>query len=92
MAGFATWCTLLPRRPLQIAGARELVVSLLPAIVAALLNRNDQRRADRAQEWRQHVAQTRAREAAIERITAPSRQSRERERTRRADHGHDLEL
>jgi hypothetical protein len=64
----------------------------LPAVVAALLDRNDQRRADRAQAWRQHVAQTRAREAAFERITAPRRQSRERERTRRADRGYGLEL
>ena len=31
---------------------------LLPAAVAALLDRNDQRRADRAQAWRQHTAQT----------------------------------
>jgi len=64
----------------------------LPAIVAELLDRNDQRRADRAQAWRQHIAQTRAREAAFERITAPRRQSRERERTRHADRGYGLEL
>jgi len=37
---------------------------LLPNIVAALLDRNDQRRADRAQAWQQHTAQTRARAAA----------------------------
>jgi conjugative relaxase-like TrwC/TraI family protein len=64
----------------------------LPAIVAALLDRNDQRRADRAQAWRQHVVQTRAREAAFERIIAPRRQSRERDRSRRADRGYGLEL
>jgi conjugative relaxase-like TrwC/TraI family protein len=64
----------------------------LPAIVAALLDRNDQRRADRARAWRQHGAQTRAREAAFERITAPRRQSRERECRRRADRGYGLEL
>lgn len=33
---------------------------LLSAIVAALLERNDQRRGDRAQAWRTHSAQTRA--------------------------------
>jgi hypothetical protein len=36
---------------------------LLPTIVAALMDRNDQRRAERAQAWRQHTAQTRARDA-----------------------------
>jgi ATP-dependent exoDNAse (exonuclease V) alpha subunit len=65
---------------------------LLPTVVAALLDRNDQRCADRAQAWRRHSAQTRAREAAYERITATRQQSRERERSRCADRGYGLEL
>ena len=48
---------------------------LLPATVAALLDRNDQRRADRAQAWRQHTAQNRAREAAYQRLTATRQQA-----------------
>ncbi len=65
---------------------------LLPTVVAALLHRNDQRRADRAQAWRQHRAQTHARETAYERISATRQQSRQRERSRRADRGYGLEL
>jgi hypothetical protein len=58
---------------------------LLPTVVAALLDRNDQRRADR-----RHSAQARAREAAHQRITATKQQSAERQRSR--DHGYGLEL
>jgi hypothetical protein len=65
---------------------------LLPTVVAALLDRNDQRHTDRAQAWRQHRAQTHARETAYERITATRQQSRQRERSRRADRGYGLEL
>jgi len=65
---------------------------LLPAAVAALLDRNDQRCTDRAQAWRHYGAQTRAREAAFERITDARRQGRERARSRRADRGYGLEL
>ena len=53
--------------------------------MAALLDRNDERRAARRAAWRQHSAQARAREAAYERITATSRdtteQAAERERS-----------
>jgi hypothetical protein len=63
---------------------------LLPTIVAALLDRNDQRRTARVQAWRQHTAQTRAREAAYQRLTATLQQAAERERGR--DHGYGLEL
>jgi conjugative relaxase-like TrwC/TraI family protein len=65
---------------------------LLPTVVAALLDRNDQRHTDRAQAWRQHRAQTHARETAYERITATRQQSRQRERSRSADRGYGLEL
>lgn len=41
---------------------------LLPALVVALLDRNDQRRAHRAQAWCRHTAQTSAREAAYQRF------------------------
>ena len=58
---------------------------LLPTLVAALLDRNDERREARRAAWRQHSAQARAREAAYERITATSRdtteQAAERERS-----------
>ena len=63
---------------------------LLPAIVAALLDRNDQRRADRVQAWRRHSAQTRAREAAYHRITATRQHTAHRQRSR--DQGYGLEL
>jgi hypothetical protein len=63
---------------------------LLPAIVAALLDRNDQRRAGRAQAWRRHSAQTRAREAAYQRFTAARQQTAECQRSR--DQGYGLEL
>ena len=65
---------------------------LLPAAVAASLDRNDQRCAARAQAWRQHEAQTHARETAYQRITATSHQRRDRERNRRAHCGYGLEL
>ena len=64
---------------------------LLPAVVAALLDRNDQRCADRAQAWRRHTAQTRAREAAYQRITATRQQAAERERSRGVKAGCGLE-
>ena len=63
---------------------------LLSAIVAALLERNDQRRGDRAQVWRTHSAQTRARKAALERITVTRQQTAQRRRSR--DQGYGLEL
>jgi ATP-dependent exoDNAse (exonuclease V) alpha subunit len=68
--------------------------ALLPSIVAALLDRNDQRCAERAQAWRQYSAQTRAREAAYQRITATRQQATQRQRSRShgRDHGYGLEL
>ena len=63
---------------------------LLPAIVAASLDRNDQRRADRSVVWRQYSAHTRAREAAYHRIIATTRRPVARHRGR--DQGHGLEL
>jgi conjugative relaxase-like TrwC/TraI family protein len=63
---------------------------LLPAILAALLDRNDQRCAERAQAWRRHTAQTRAREAAYQRITATRQQAAQRQRNR--EQGYGLEL
>ena len=65
---------------------------LLPAAVAALLDRNDQRRADRAQAWRQHTAQNRARDAAYQRLTATTQQAAPRQRSRSRDRGYGLEL
>jgi conjugative relaxase-like TrwC/TraI family protein len=65
---------------------------LLPSRVVDLLDRNDQRLAHRAQAWRQHAAQTHAREAAFERMTLTRQQGRERERSRHADRAYGLEL
>jgi len=64
--------------------------NLLPTVVAALLDRNDQRRVDRAQAWRRHSAQTRARDAAYQRITATRQHTAHRQRSR--DLGYGLEL
>jgi conjugative relaxase-like TrwC/TraI family protein len=65
---------------------------LLPTIVAALMDRNDQRRAERAQAWRHYSAQTRAREAAFERIGATRQRAAHRERSRGMDRGYGLDL
>jgi hypothetical protein len=65
---------------------------LLPAIVAALLDRNDQRCADRGQAWRQHTAQSRSREAAFERLTATTQHATKRGRSRTWDKVYGLEL
>ena len=65
---------------------------LLPAAVAALLDRNDQRRADRAQAWRQHTAQNRARDAAYQRLTATTQHAAQRQRSHSRDRGYGLEL
>lgn len=56
----------------------------------ALLECNDQRRADRAQAWRRHSAKTRAREAALVRITVTRQQTAQRQRSR--DQGYGFEL
>jgi conjugative relaxase-like TrwC/TraI family protein len=63
---------------------------LLPTAVAALLERNDQRRANRAHAWQQHTAQTCSREAAYQRLAATTQQPAQRERSR--DQGYGLEL
>lgn len=72
--------------------AQRIDRELLPAAVRALLERNDQRRADCAQAWRQHTAQTRAREAAYQRFAATTQQAPQRERSRGVDQGYGLEL
>ena len=60
--------------------------------MAALLDRNDERRADRTRVWRRHSAQTRAREAAYQRFTTTRQQAAQRQRSRGADRGYGLEL
>jgi conjugative relaxase-like TrwC/TraI family protein len=65
---------------------------LLPPLVAALLDRNDQRRAARCAGWRQHNAQARAREAAYERFATARQQAAQRERARATNRGYGLEL
>ena len=78
------------RREPHGVGINNVTRTLLPAIVAALLDRNDQRHADRAQAWARHSAQTLAREAAYQRITATRQQIAHRQRSR--DQGYGLEL
>ncbi|WP_240274726.1 MobF family relaxase [Mycobacterium ulcerans] len=53
---------------------------LLPTTVATLLDRNDQRRAERTLEWRRDSAQSRTCEAAIERITVDTQRTAYRQR------------
>ncbi len=65
---------------------------LLPTIVAGLLDRNDQRRADRAHAWLQHNAENRAREAAYQRFTVTRQQATQRQRSRSRGRGCGLEL
>lgn len=68
---------------------------LLPAVVAALLDRNNQRHTARAHAWRHHTNQDRAREAAYQRITAQvqaTTRQRSRNRGRNRDQGSGLEL
>jgi hypothetical protein len=66
---------------------------LLPPLVGALLDRNDQRRAARSTAWRQHSAEARAREAAYERLRQVTRDTAERAAERERNLGGDsLEL
>jgi hypothetical protein len=66
---------------------------LLPALVAALLDRNDQRRAARRAAWRQYSAQARAREAANDLLSQATRDTAERTAERQRSVGGDsLEL
>ena len=67
---------------------------LLPAIVGALLDRNDECRASWREAWQQHNAQTRQREAALERITTNLGKAAEHstELARGRDQGYGLEL
>ena len=59
-------------------------------VVAALLERNEQRRAARQHTWRQYIAAERARHAAYERMADTAEQSAERSRT--SDRSYGLEL
>ena len=55
--------------------------TLLPPVIADLLERHERRRADRRETWRQHNTQARRRAAAYERIV----ESRDRTRTTERD-------
>jgi len=63
----------------------------LPTVVAALLDRNDQRHADRAQAWRLRISEARVREAAY-RLLTTRQQACARQRGRSVDRGYGLEL
>lgn len=59
--------------------------TLLPTMLAAVLDRNDQRRTDRTHAWSRHVAEERARAKAMQRIITA-------QRARSRDEGYGLEL
>jgi conjugative relaxase-like TrwC/TraI family protein len=65
---------------------------LLPERVAALLDRNDERRATRVKAWRHHNAQARSRAASYERVAAATRAGEQRSRERGRNRGYGLEL
>jgi hypothetical protein len=66
---------------------------LLPPLVGALLDRNDERRAARRSAWRQYSGRSRACEAANERLTRATRATAERATERERSVGGDsLEL
>jgi hypothetical protein len=67
---------------------------LLPSVVAALLDRNDQRCTERAQAWSQRTAQARARDAVYQRLTAATHQTarRQQNRSRGREQGYGLEI
>jgi hypothetical protein len=71
------------------AEAERTDLELLPPAVAAQLDRNDQRRGT----WRQHSAEARAREAAVDRLKPGTRDTAERATEReRCVAGDSLEL
>ena len=74
------------------AEAQRTNRELLPTTVAALLQRNDERRTARAQAWRQHAAQTRARQSAYERFTVSRDAPEQRIERERSLGGDSLEL
>jgi conjugative relaxase-like TrwC/TraI family protein len=73
------------------AVAEQTDRAALPTALAKLLDRNDKRRTARAHTWHQHLTETRAREAAYERIISDL-SARERQRSRDRDQGYGLEL
>jgi conjugative relaxase-like TrwC/TraI family protein len=73
------------------AEAERTQAHLLPAVVADLLDRNDHRRADRRETWRQHNAEARRRTAAYERVAETHTRAKTSERGRSID-GDSLEL
>ncbi|MEE6176835.1 MobF family relaxase [Mycobacterium sp. 050134] len=64
----------------------------LPGIVAAILDRDDQRRTERGQAWQQYVVQARAREAAFEGLAAAAQQRCARTRSLGMYRGYGLGL
>jgi conjugative relaxase-like TrwC/TraI family protein len=63
----------------------------LPPVVADLLERNEQRRTNRREIWRQHSASERRREAAYQRLTQTRAAEQSHQRSR-SDDGYGLEL
>ena len=65
---------------------------LLPDMVAALVDRNERRRTQRARAWRREGAQTRARQAAYQRFATARQQAAAREPSRTKNYGYEREL
>jgi conjugative relaxase-like TrwC/TraI family protein len=74
------------------AEAERAERNLLPAFVGALLDRNDERRADRSHAWQRHITRENARYAAYERFAETSQQAAQRHRSKGRDQGYGLEL
>jgi hypothetical protein len=73
------------------AEAERTQAHLLPPVVADPLERNERRRANRRETWRQHDADARRRAAAYERIAETQARTKTSERKRGID-GDGLEL
>ncbi|MDV3324194.1 AAA family ATPase, partial [Mycobacterium avium subsp. hominissuis] len=73
------------------AVAEQTDRAALPNALAKMLDHNDNRRAERAHTWRQHIVDAWARDAALER-TIRSQRTHEQQRSRDRDQGYGLEL
>lgn len=75
-------CYSMKNDPTMHTVAADTGPRLLPDIVAALVDRNEPRRTQRARAWRREGAQTRARQAAYQRFATARQQAAARERSR----------
>ena len=85
-------CYSMKNDPTMHTVAADTDPRLLPDIVAALVDRNERRRTQRARAWRREGAQTRARQAAYQRFATARQQAAARERSRTKNYGYEREL